>query len=119
MTAPRSVQRRVVHRKPPNEEPLMATYIALLNWTEQGIKAFKDTASRAEKFGQAAQKAGVTLRQIYWTLGHCDMVAILEGPDDASVAGVLMSLSAQGNVRSQTMRAFTRSEIGAVVSKAL
>ena len=95
----------------------MNTYIALIDFTEQGIRDIKKTSSRAELFKDAAQKAGVVVREIFWTLGAHDGVLILESPDDESVTAALLDLGRQGNVRSQTLRAFDRSAIGPILSK--
>ena len=72
----------------------MATYIALMNFTGQGIRNVKDSAKRAEAFKEAAKKLGVTVKDIYWTLGQYDIVATVEGPDDPSVTALGLSLGA-------------------------
>ncbi|MFJ4844502.1 MULTISPECIES: GYD domain-containing protein [unclassified Streptomyces] len=96
----------------------MPTYITLLNWTDQGIRASADTAERADAFGAALQRAGARLVGIYWTVGPHDLVAIVEAPDDETAAAALLRLGVVGNVRSTTMRAFGRDEIEGVVAKA-
>jgi uncharacterized protein with GYD domain len=96
----------------------MATFIALLNFTEQGIRGFKDTTKRADNFSKLAKKAGVTVKDVYWTVGGFDGVLILEAEDDASVASALISLGALGNVRTQTLRAYNRKEIEGILAKA-
>ncbi len=62
----------------------MATYIALCNFTDQGIRNVKDTTKRADAVMEAAKKFGANMTQIYWTVGHYDLVAIIEAPDDKS-----------------------------------
>lgn len=96
----------------------MATFIALLNFTEQGIRGFKDTTKRADNFNKAAKKAGVTVKDVYWTVGGYDGVLILEADDDASASSALISLGALGNVRTQTLRAYNRKEIEGILAKA-
>ena len=96
----------------------MATYVVLLNWTEQGIKNFKDSTKRASEARDAMQKAGVTLRDIYWTIGAYDLVAVFDAPDEESLTAALLKLGAAGNVRSTTMRAFSKSEFEGIVSRA-
>jgi uncharacterized protein with GYD domain len=95
----------------------VATFIALLNFTEQGIKAFKDTARRADAIAKAVQKSGAKLKEVYWTLGSHDGVLVLEAPDDETAAAVLVGIGRLGNVRSQTLRAFTRDEIPKILAK--
>ncbi|MCU0765735.1 MAG: GYD domain-containing protein [Burkholderiaceae bacterium] len=95
----------------------MATFIALANFTDQGIRNVKDTIKRADAVKEAAQKAGITMKEIMWTLGAYDMVATFEAPDDASMTAFALAIAAAGNVRTQTMRAFTRSEMSAILAK--
>jgi uncharacterized protein with GYD domain len=95
----------------------MATFVTLVNLTEQGAKNFKATPDRGEKFKAIAQKAGVTVKEMYWTMGRYDVVMILEGPDDKTVAGVLAGLASLGNVKTQTMRGFSAAEMKEIFSK--
>jgi uncharacterized protein with GYD domain len=96
---------------------LMATYIALCNWTDQGIRSVKDSAQRAEAAEAAARKVGVTMKSTMWTLGSYDMIVQLEAPDDAAVTAFGLAVGMQGNIRTQTLRAFTRDEMKAILSK--
>lgn len=96
----------------------MPRYITLLNWTDQGIRAYADTAERAGAFGAALRDAGGRLAEIYWTVGPYDLVAVVEAPDDETAAAALLRLGAVGNVRSTTMRAFGRNEVEGVLAKA-
>jgi uncharacterized protein with GYD domain len=95
----------------------MATFIMLLNWTDQGIRNVKESTKRYEAFKEMAQRAGVTLKDTYWTLGQHDIVAICEAPDEQTAMALLCSLGSQGNVRSQTLRAFSKDEMDAILSK--
>jgi uncharacterized protein with GYD domain len=95
----------------------MPTYITMLNWTEQGVRNYKDTAKRAEAFGAAAQKLGAKLLNIYWTVGPYDLVAVVEAPDDETASAAALRLGMQGNVRTETMRAYTREEMQRIVDK--
>lgn len=96
----------------------MPTYITLLNWTDQGIRACADTAERADAFAVALQGAGARLVSIYWTVGPYDLVAIVEAPDDETAAAALLRLGAVGNIRSTTLRAFGRDEVEGIIAKA-
>lgn len=96
----------------------MPTYLALLNFTAQGAQAFRDTRKRADAFKDQASAAGVTVKQLYWTLGPYDGAVVLEAPDDQSVTAVMLALAAAGNVRTQTLRAFDADEMDAVLAKA-
>jgi uncharacterized protein with GYD domain len=95
----------------------MATFIVLFNFTEQGIRDVKETGKRADAARKAVQKAGASIKEIYWTLGSHDGVLILEAPDDETAAAVLLDIGRLGNVRSQTLRAFGQEEVKTILAK--
>ena len=95
----------------------MALYIILANFTEQGIRNVKDTPKRAEAFRDMAKKCGVTVKDTFWTLGQYDIVAIVEAPDDVSITALGLSIGALGNVRTQTLRAYSSADIKSILSK--
>ena len=94
----------------------MATFITLVNFTDQGIKGVKDSPERFEAFRSMAEKMGVTVKSVYWTLGSYDIVVTVEGPEEA-VAAMNMKVGSLGNVRSQTMRAFGADEMGRILGR--
>ncbi|MBM2822316.1 MAG: hypothetical protein HW413_1062 [Thermoleophilia bacterium] len=96
----------------------MPTYISLINWTEKGAAEFKDTVDRAEAGKALAGKFGGALKELYWTLGPYDIVAVSEAPDDESATAFALTLAAQGNVRTTTMRAFSGGEMRSIIAKA-
>jgi uncharacterized protein with GYD domain len=69
----------------------MPTYISLLNWTDQGIRKVKETTERAEAFQAIAGKMKVKVRNIYWTMGDCDVVLIMEASDDETLSRLLLT----------------------------
>jgi len=95
----------------------MATFIVLGCFTDQGVRNIKDTPKRAEAFKEMAKKIGVTVKDVYWTLGQFDIVAVCEAPDDATASALAFSVSVLGNVRTQTLRAFTQGDIGTILGK--
>jgi uncharacterized protein with GYD domain len=95
----------------------MAIYIVLSNFTDQGIKAVKDTTKRAEAFRTLAKQNGVTIKDLYWTLGNYDVVAIMDAPDEMTVTALELSLAQAGNVRTQTMRGFSADEMGKILER--
>lgn len=88
----------------------MATFIALINFTDQGIRNVKESPRRAEAFKGMAARHDVTVKEIYWTIGPYDLVATIEGTDEA-VTSALLSVESLGNVRTQTLRAFSGAEM--------
>ena len=96
----------------------MPTYVSLLNWTDQGVKKFKETVDRAGKAEEAIGKLGVTFKDIYWTVGQYDIVAVVEAADEETATASLLAVAAEGNIRSTTLRAFNRDEMARVIEKA-
>jgi uncharacterized protein with GYD domain len=95
----------------------MITYVVLANFTDQGIRNAKDTIKRTEAFKDMAKKFGVTVKEIFWTQGQYDIVVITEAPDDISGTALNLSLCALGNVRTQSLRAFSAAEMKAILAK--
>ena len=95
----------------------MAIYIVLVNFTDQGIRNVKDTTKRADVIREMAKKFGVTAKEFYWTLGSYDVVELFDAPDDASMAALLASLGALGNIRTQTLRAFSQADMNGILAK--
>ena len=93
----------------------MATFIVLVNYTEQGLKNIHESPQRAEAFTESAKAAGVTVKDIYWTVGEHDGILILDAPDEETACRVTLGLARAGNVRTQTLRAFGRDEMIRVV----
>lgn len=95
----------------------MAKYIALASFTDQGIRNVKETVKRADAVREAARKYGCEMSQIYWTLGHYDLVTIIDAQDEASATAFAIAIGSAGNVRTQTLRAFTREDMAGIVGK--
>jgi uncharacterized protein with GYD domain len=93
----------------------MATFITLMSFTEQGARSIKESPNRAEAFQAAAAKLGAQVKSVYWTNGQYDVIATLEGPEEAVMAAVA-SIATMGNVRTQTLRAFNASEMKKLLS---
>src|SRR3954465_1392372 len=89
----------------------MATFITTVQFTEQGVKAVRDSCERAGAFKAAAEKMGVKVAGLYWTLGAFDGVIVLEAPDEQRATAALLHLGSQGNLRTQTARAFDAAEM--------
>ena len=89
----------------------MATFITTMHFTEQGIKAIRDSCNRAAAFKATAKKMGVKVTGIYWTLGAFDGVIVCEAPDEATATAALLQLGSLGNLRTQTARAYDPAEM--------
>ena len=88
----------------------MATYIILVNYTQQGIQGIKQSPERLDAARNAFKAMGANLDKWYLTLGQYDAVVISEAPDDETAAKLALMVGALGNVRTQTLRAFTEDE---------
>lgn len=97
----------------------MVTYVVLSNFTDQGVRNVKDSPKRAEAFKEMAKTFGVTVKEIVWTQGRYDVVTVLEAPDEAAAMSLSLSLSALGNVRTETLRAFSAADMTTIVGKML
>jgi uncharacterized protein with GYD domain len=94
----------------------MPTYVSLCRYTEQGIKNIKESPSRLERFKQGLKGLGGELKSFHLTQGKYDAVVIVELPNDEVVAKFALSLGSQGNVRTETFRAFTEDEYRKIIS---
>jgi uncharacterized protein with GYD domain len=95
----------------------VATFVSLVNWTDQGIKSFRDSGKRADAFAEAVQQKGGSVKAIYWTLGEYDIVAITEAADAETATAVLLQVGSLGNVRTTTLEAFDREAFDRIVAK--
>ncbi len=84
----------------------MATYIMLINWTDQGVRAVRDSPKRLDAAKKMLEEMGGAFRAFYLTMGEYDLVAVIEAPDDAVVARFVLKTGMAGNLRTKTMKAF-------------
>lgn len=95
----------------------MATFISLFSFTDQGIRNVKESTKRAAAAKELAKKFGCTIKAMYWTLGQYDVVTIIEAPDNAQAAAFGMAVGSMGNVRGQTLTAFSAEEVDGMLAK--
>ncbi|MEJ6000432.1 GYD domain-containing protein [Paucibacter soli] len=95
----------------------MASYTVLANFTDQGVKSLKETTHRAEAVEALGRKMGVTVKSIQWAFGSYDLVCQFEAADDQTIAAFGAAIAMQGNVRTQTIRTFSRDEMNAILLK--
>ena len=96
----------------------MTTYVSLIKWTEQGIQNFRDTTQRAEEFSKLVESVGGTVRELLWTVGEYDIVCVADFPDDEAGVAALLQVGSAGNVRSNTLRAFSAQEMTSIIGRA-
>jgi uncharacterized protein with GYD domain len=94
----------------------MPTYITLMKWTQQGIQNAKDAPARLDAGKQLVKSLGGEIKAFYLVMGQYDFVLVSEAPDDETVAKALITTGIQGNVTTQTMRAFTEDEYRRIIA---
>jgi uncharacterized protein with GYD domain len=95
----------------------LPTYIALVTFTDQGVRYIKQTTERAKGLVNAAANLGIKIKDIYWTMGAYDAVFSAEAPDDETMTAFAASIGGLGNIRTQTMRAFSADEMNKILGK--
>jgi len=95
----------------------MATYVTLYNFTDQGIRAVKQSPARLKAGIETAKAAGMKVLGAYYTQGPYDLVVISEGDNEDAAASFALGTAAQGNVRSVTMRAWSPEAFAGIVAR--
>lgn len=94
----------------------MATYIMLGNYTNQGMDKIRGAPARIDTFREALHGLGARLQCWYLVMGRYDFVALLEAPSDEVIARVALAVGAHGNIRTETIRAFSEDEFRQLVT---
>jgi uncharacterized protein with GYD domain len=95
----------------------MATYVSLIQFTDQGIRNVKDTVKRGDAAIAEAEKMGMKIVEAFWTMGAYDVVVVVEAPDDETMTAFSVKIGSLGNVRTQTIRAFRKAEMEKILAK--
>ena len=96
----------------------MPTYVVLIDWTQEGVRGFRESVDRYEAASAQLEGIGVRFTDVYWTLGNHDLVVVAEAADDETLAAGLLAVASVGNIRTTTLRAFSRDEMRSVISRA-
>ena len=95
----------------------MATFISTVQFTDQGMKDIKATRKRADAFKSSAEKMGVDVKNIFWTLGSFDGLVVFDAPDEETATALMLHLGSFGNVHTQTARAYQADEMEQILGK--
>jgi uncharacterized protein with GYD domain len=95
----------------------MPTYILLMKLTDQGVKAIKDAPKRVEEGIKGFEAMGGKMLGFYLTTGEYDYVSIGEAPSDEAAVAFALALGSKGNVRTTSLKAFTKEEFAGMVKK--
>jgi len=93
------------------------TYVVLYRFTDQGFKNAKETVTRANQARADNEQRGFQVRELLWTQGRYDIIAVVDAPDEQAMMAGMLNICGAGNVRSETLRAFTATEMEAVLAK--
>ncbi|MDQ7850565.1 MAG: GYD domain-containing protein [Armatimonadota bacterium] len=93
----------------------MPVYVQFVTWTEKGAVAARDTVARTQQAREAAERFGARLREVIWTMGRFDVVAIIEAPNDETASRFALWVGTQGAARTETVRGYTEEEIRRIV----
>jgi len=93
----------------------MPTYVSLVRFTDQGIRNVKEAAERIAAVEKLLDQVGARFTELYLTMGRYDYVAVMEAPDDETATKAVLAVSSLGNVRTETLRAYARAEIGKII----
>jgi len=96
----------------------MPTYVVLANLTDQGVRTMTDLPKRLENARATFREMGADMKQLYFAMGAYDYVVIAEAPDDETMTRVSLAVSSQGNVRTNSFRVFTETEMLGIVGAA-
>lgn len=93
------------------------TYVVLGNFTDQGIRAIKEVSKRREATRDVIEKAGAKIKDGFQTMGRYDLVLLIEAPNDSVMSTILFTIGSRGNLRTETLRAFTPQETDEALAK--
>jgi uncharacterized protein with GYD domain len=96
----------------------MPRYVVLYRFTDQGLKSIKETVKRSQEVRRMNEERGFKVIGTYWTQGQYDIVSIVESPDEETMTAGLFNIAENGNVHSETLRAFDESEMSQALEKA-
>ncbi len=95
----------------------MPTFVVLTSFTQKGVENIKANPAWLDAFKQAAQRMGVEVKAFYLTMGRFDLVVVVEAPNEATVAKLLLATAALGNLHTETLRAFTEDEYRKIIAE--
>ena len=95
----------------------MPNYVILMKLTDQGAKTIKDAPGRVEAGIKAFEKMGGKVIGFYAVMGEYDYVTVGEAPSYEVATTFALGLGSLGNVKTTTLRAYTKEEFAAMVKK--
>ena len=94
----------------------MATYISLVNYTDQGIRNVKESPKRLDAAKKLLKTLGGELKDFYLAMGTYDLVLVVEAPTAEAMAKFALALASAGNIRTTTLKAFPEAEYRRIIA---
>lgn len=95
----------------------MSTYCILGTYTDQGIRAIKESPKRLEAGRDLAKSMGAELKTFYLAMGRYDFLVMMEAPSEEIIARYVLALASRGNVRTTTLKIFDETQYKGIISK--
>ena len=96
---------------------MMATYLILFSFTQQGVEKIKDCPARVNAAKNTIRQMGGEVQAFYAILGSdYDTLFIVRAPSDEKIAEMVLTIARLGNVRTRTHRLFTEEEFARITS---
>jgi uncharacterized protein with GYD domain len=94
----------------------MVKGVILVDWTDQGRRAIKDSPDRAEASKAEAAKLGVQVRDLFFTpSGPHDAAMVIEAEGPEPINKLMANIQSLGNVKMKFVRAFSIAEMRKMV----
>ena len=95
---------------------LVASFIVLGNFTDQGMRDIKNSPDRVDAAKNLAKSLGAEMKDFSLTIGAYDFVVTMEAPDDETAAKFSLTIGSMGNVRTTTLKAFPEAEYKKIIN---
>ena len=89
----------------------MSIYVVLSRLTDEGRKTLKSKPERLREVNTEMTRMGAKVLQQYALLGKYDFLNIIDAPDQATMAKILVELGSRGTIQTNTMAAMTVDEM--------
>ncbi len=96
----------------------MPTYVSLMKWTAEGVRSAAQWRKRVQNAKRIAKRHKGSIKETYLTIGRYDVVSIIEAPDDAALARIILAAAQAGTISTETLRAFPEEEALRIVESA-
>ena len=97
----------------------MPKYLVVASYTADGVKGvLKDGGSKRRQAAESALKSvGGKVDAFYFAFGEHDVYAIVDAPDNVSIAAASLAIGASGAVQTKTVVLLTPEEVDQATKK--